>query len=100
MSFCPRTMALAVLQVLDQMESAASFGRVLDPVQAELYDLINDHAADLYAILGKCEYRRSMVGQCLIPDDTARGDLLMRNGALLTIRGFYAYIEYLQAESW
>lgn len=74
MSFCPRTMALAVLQVLDQMESAASFGRVLDPVQAELYDLINDHAADLYAILGKCEYRRSMVGQCLIPDDTARGD--------------------------
>lgn len=68
MSFCPRTMALAVLQVLDQMESAASTGRVLDPIQAELYDLINALEEDLYTILGKDAYRRHMVGQCLIPD--------------------------------
>lgn len=69
MSFCPRTMALAALQIFDQMETAASGGPVLDVVQAELYDIFHEIEEDLYVILGKCEYRRAMVGQCLIPEN-------------------------------
>lgn len=58
-SFDPVLLSKVVLGVLEQMDAAIPQGVVLDPVQCELYDLLNGIEDDLYRVIGMAEYRRT-----------------------------------------